>query len=219
MKSFFVIALLFLTTSAFCDFRGERDYSNSGEQIYISAGYSQSLNGTTPVGNSVVGISFFPFESYGMRLEIDFLHFQIAPTDRFQTVSDESLLQLTSLIWALPISLFYTKNGPQLESERYFYIVGGMFFLMHGALYFPVLPNDWFGFINKHRFVTETITKGLHCKSFTFQDDLGGRINIYMDDSKDGSSHVFVDGGIRFEKNFSRDFEKKWFLQVGYMSH
>ena len=85
---------------------------------------------------------------------------------------------------------------------------------MHGSLYFPFLSNDWFGIINKHRFVTEVITKGFHKKSFTFQDDLGLRVNIYTGEI----SRIFVDGGIRFEKNFSRDLEKKWFLQIGYMS-
>ena len=91
-----------------------------------------------------------------------------------------------------------------------------MFFLMHGSLYFPILPNDWFGVISKHRFVTETITKGFHKESFTFQNDLGLRANIYLDDD---ISRIIVDGGIRFEKNFSRDLEKKWFLQIGYTSY
>ena len=85
---------------------------------------------------------------------------------------------------------------------------------MHGSLYFPVLSNDWFGIINKHRFVTEVITKGFHMESFTFQDDVGLRGNIYTGKI----TRITVEGGIRFEKNFSRDLEKKWFVQAGYMS-
>ena len=80
---------------------------------------------------------------------------------------------------------------------------------------FPCLPNDWFGIINKHRFVTEVITKGLHKESFTFQDDLGFRGNIYWGEI----SRITVDGRIRFEKNFSRNHEKKWFLQIEYMGY
>ena len=215
MKKVFIIALLFLTTSAFCDIRGKRSESYSGELVYISGGYSQSLKGTTPVGDLSIGMSFYPFDSYGLQVGIDFLHFQIAPTDRFQTVSDESLLQLPSLLLALPFSLSYSKET-EIIIERYFYIAGIMFFLMHGSLYFPILPNDWFGVINKHRFVTETITKGFHKENFTFQNDLGLRANIYLDDD---ISRIIVDGGIRFEKNFSRDLEKKWFLQIGYTSY
>ena len=85
---------------------------------------------------------------------------------------------------------------------------------MHGSLYFPFLPNDLFGVINKHRFVTEAITKGFHKKSFTFQDDVGLRGNIYTGEI----SRITVEGGIRFEKNFSRDLEEKWFVHAGYMS-
>ena len=84
-------------------------------------------------------------------------------------------------------------------------------FLLHGSLYFPVVPNSYFGFINKHRFVTEIITKGWHKESFTFQDDIGIRLQIDSDDIMG----FFADGGFRFEKNFNRDLEKKWFVQAG----
>lgn len=213
MKKVFIIVLLFLATSAFCDLRGKRYDSYSGELVYFSGGYSQSLKGTTPVGDLTVGISFFPFDNSWLQLGIDFLHFQIAPTDRIQTISDESLLQLTSIIFALPFSFTFSKGShkPTVDIDRYFYIVGGLFFLMHGSLYLPVLSNDWFGVINKHRFVTEVITKGFHTESFTFQDDVGLRGNIYIGEF----SRITVDGGIRFEKNFSRDLEKKWFVQAG----
>ena len=217
MKKIFVIFLLILTTSAFCDFRGNRSEADYGYLLYASGGYSQSLNGNTPVGDLSFGLSIFPFDNYGLQLGIDFLHFQIAPTDRFQTVSDESLLQLYALFFTFALSLSYSKDGHSIKlNEWYFYyFVPSIFFLMHGSLYFPVLPNDWFGIINKHRFVTEVITKGLHKESFTFQDDLGFRGNIYVGEI----SRITVDGGIRFEKNFSRNHEKKWFLQIGYMGY
>jgi len=209
MKKVFVIALLFLTTSAFCDIRGKQNESYSGELVYFSGGYSQSLNGTTPVGDLSIGMSFYPFENYGLQVGIDILHFQIAPTDRIQTVSDESLLQLLSLPLALPFSLSYSKKD-EIIIERYFYIVGSIFFLVHGSLYFPVVPNSYFGFVNKHRLITEMITKGIHKESFTFQDDIGLRLQI----TPEGHYGFFIDGGFRFEKNFDRDFEKKWFAQA-----
>ena len=84
-------------------------------------------------------------------------------------------------------------------------------FLLHGSLYFPVVPNNYFGFIIKHRFLTEIITKGWHKESFTFQDDIGLRLLIKLE----RIYGFFIDGGIRFEKNFSRDLEKKWFVQAG----
>ena len=204
MRKFFIIALLFLTTSAFCD-----------NAFYISGGYSQTLTGTTPVGNLSIGTFFKPFNSYDMEIGVDFLHFQIAPTDRFQTVSDESLIQLPSLILALPFAAI-TKGacsdrcGLDLIGQ-YMRIMRVIGFLLHGSLYFPVVPNSYFGFINKHRFVTEIITKGWHKESFTFQDDIGIRIQIDSDDIMG----FFTDGGFRFEKNFSRDLEKKWFVQAG----
>ena len=131
--------------------------------------------------------------------------------------ADESLLQLSAILFTFPLSLSYSKDGHSIKlNEWYFYyFVPSIFFLMHGSLYFPVLPNDWFGIINKHRFVTEVIIKGLHKESFTFQDDLGFRGNIYVGEI----SRITVDGGIRFEKNFSRNHEKKWFLQIGYMGY
>ena len=204
MRKFFIIALLFLTTSAFCD-----------NAFYISGGYSQTLTGTTPVGNLSIGTFFKPFNSYDMEIGVDFLHFQIAPTDRFQTVSDESLIQLPSLILALPFAAI-TKGacsdrcGLDLIGQ-YMRIMRVIGFLLHGSLYFPVVPNSYFGFINKHRFVTEIITKGWHKESFTFQDDIGFRLQIDSDDIMG----FFTDGGFRFEKNFSRDLEKKWFVQAG----
>ena len=216
MKKVFVILLLILTTSAFCDLRGKRYDSDLGELVYFSGGYSQSLKGRTPVVDLTVGMSFLPFDNCWLQLGIDILHFQIAPTNRFQTVSDESLLQFSSLLLAVPFAFTSPKgSSTQFESlfsyERFFYIVGGVLFLMHGSLYFPVLSNDWFGIINKHRFVTEVITKGFHMESFTFQDDVGLRGNIYTDKI----TRITVEGGIRFEKNFSRDLKKKWFLQIG----
>ena len=48
-------------------------------------------------------------------------------------------------------------------------------------------------------------------ESFTFQDDVGLRGNIYTGKI----TRITVEGGIRFEKNFNRDLEKKWFLQIG----
>ena len=207
MKKFFVIALLFLATCAFCD----------KSQLYISGGYSQTLTGTTPVGNLSIGIQFKLFDDYNIQMGIDFLHFQIAPTDRFQTVSDESLIQLPSLILALPFA--YSVPNPYCmssrcglhEINRYMRIMEVIGFLLHGSLYFPVVPNNYFGFINKHRFVTEILTKGWHKESFTFQDDIGLRLQI----KTDGCHGFFIDSGLRFEKNFSRDFEKKWFVQAG----
>ena len=207
MKKVFIIALLILTTSAFCD----------KSQLYISSGYSQTLTETTPVGDLSIGISFKLFDNYDIQMGIDFLHFQIAPTDRFQTVSDESLIQLPSLILALPFA--YSAPSPYCMSSRcglhgisrYMRIMEVIGFLLHGSLYFPVVPNNYFGFINKHRFLTEIITKGWHKESFTFQDDIGLRLLIKLE----RIYGFFIDGGIRFEKNFSRDLEKKWFVQAG----
>ena len=54
------------------------------------------------------------------------------------------------------------------------------------------------------------ITKGIHKESFTFQDDIGIRLQIHPE----GHYGFFIDGGLRFEKNFNRDFEKKWFVQA-----
>lgn len=205
MKKIFIIALLFLTTSAFCI-----------NPFYISGGYSQTLAGTTPVGDMSTGISFKPFNNYDMEIGIDILHFQLAPTDRFQTVSDESLIQLPSLILALPFAS--SALNPYCMSRcglhvinRYIRILQVTGFLLHGSLYFPVVPNSYFGFINKHRFVTEIITKGWHKESFTFQDDIGLRLQIKPNDEYG----FFIDGGFRIEKNFSRDLEKKWFVQAG----
>ena len=56
MKNTFLIALLFLTTSAFCD-----------NEFYISGGFSQTLTGTTPVGNLNIGTFFKPFHNYDMK--------------------------------------------------------------------------------------------------------------------------------------------------------
>ena len=204
MKKILIITLLFLTSSAFCD-----------NTFYISGGYSQTLTGTTPVGDLSIGTTFKPFDNYDMEIGVDFLHFQIAPTDRFQTVSDESLIQLPSLILAIPFAFFTREDcsdrcGLNVMAQ-YMRIMRVIGFLLHGSLYFPVVSNNYFGFINKHRFVTEIITKGWHKESFTFQDDIGIRLQIETDIYID----FFADGGFRFEKNFSRDLEKKWFVQAG----
>ena len=84
MKKVLIIALLFLTSSAFCDEYG----------VYLSGGCSQTLTGTTPVGDLSYGWHFQPFEKYGMEVGIDIFRFQIGFTDRFQTISDEPIFQL-----------------------------------------------------------------------------------------------------------------------------
>ena len=193
-----------MVTSAFCE-----------NSFYISGGYSQTLTGTTPVGDLSIGTTFKPFLDYDMEIGVDFLHFQISPTDRFQTVSDESLIQLPSLILAIPFAFFTREDcsdrcGLNVMAQ-YMRIMRVIGFLLHGSLYFPVVPNSYFGFVNKHRLITEMITKGFHLESFTFQDDIGIRLQIQPEDGYG----FFIDGGFRFEKNFSRDLEKKWFVQAG----
>ena len=205
MKKIFVIVLLFLVTSAFCE-----------NSFYISGGYSQTLTGTTPVGDLSIGTTFKPFLDYDMEIGVDFLHFQISPTDRFQTVSDESLFQLPFLVLAIPFAAFSgdddcTSRCGLDKMALYARISGVIGFILHGSLYFPVVPNSYFGFVNKHRLITEMITKGFHLESFTFQDDIGIRLQIQPEDGYG----FFIDGGFRFEKNFSRDLEKKWFVQAG----
>jgi hypothetical protein len=76
---------------------------------------------------------------------------------------------------------------------------------------FPGRAQQLFGVINKHRFVTEILAKGWHKKSFTFQDDKG----IHLQIETDIYIEYFANGESRFEKNFSHDLEKKWFVQAG----
>ncbi|WP_173384976.1 hypothetical protein [Fibrobacter succinogenes] len=182
MKKILVIVLLFLTTSAFCD-----DHA-----YYIMGGYSQTLTGTTPVGDLSIGVHYTP-----------------------QAVSDESLFQLPFTLLAIPFAVFLGDDDCSSrcgldQMALYVRIIGVVGFILHGSLYFPVVPNSYFGIINKHRLVTEIITKGWHKESFTFQDDIGLRLQI----QPEGYFGFFIDGGFRFEKNFSRDFEKKWFVQA-----
>lgn len=205
MKKVLIIALLFLTTSAFCNEHG----------VYLSGGYSQTLTGTTPVGDLSYGWHSQPFEKYGMEVGIDIFRFQIGFTDRFQAISDESIFQLPFLVLALPFATSARDSSCTSKCgftgiERYLQIIEVIGFLLHGSLYFPVVPNNYFGFVNKHRLITEMITKGIHKESFTFQDDIGIRLQIHPE----GHYGFFIDGGFRFEKNFDRDFEKKWFVQA-----
>ena len=205
MKKVLIIALLFLTSSAFCD-----DHA-----YYIMGGYSQTLTGTTPVGDLSIGVHYTPFDKYGMEVGIDIFRFQIGFTDRFQAISDESIFQLPFLVLALPFATLArdsscTSKCGLNEIDLYLRIIEVIGFILHGSLYFPVVPNSYFGFVNKHRLITEMITKGIHKESFTFQDDIGIRLQIHPE----GHYGFFIDGGFRFEKNFDRDFEKKWFAQA-----
>ncbi|MEE3486296.1 MAG: hypothetical protein VZQ98_18490, partial [Bacteroidales bacterium] len=174
MKKVLIIALLFLTTSAFCDEYG----------VYLSGGYSQTLTGTTPVGDLSYGWHSQPFENYGMEVGIDIFRFQIGFTDRFQAISDESIFQLPFLVLALPFATSARDSSCTSKCgftgiERYLRIIEVIGFILHGSLYFPVVPNNYFGFVNKHRLITEMITKGIHKESFTFQDDIGIRLQIH----------------------------------------
>ena len=161
-----------------------------------------------------------------MEIGFDFLHFQVAMTENFQKVSDESL-------WSLfTIAPFAASFGVALlGGPEQFRFIGevGMFtmaYLWRGTLFLPVVPDGWLGVINKHRFVTQIITKGWHLKSFTFQDDFGLRFYIdrgWKDESKDHSHDryrkFFIDAGCRFEKNFVKAAKYKLFLQVGHSSY
>lgn len=224
MKRILVLVLM-LATSAMCWPREEFDRTFDGNR-YLFAGYSQTPTFGSTSLDIDFGTSVFPFKGYNMEIGFDFLHFQIAMTENFQKVSDESLW---SLITIAPFAASF--GAALLGAPNEFRYVGeiGMFamaYLWRGTLFFPVTPDGWFGIINKHRFITQIISKGWHLKSFTFQDDFGLRFYIdrgWKDESKDHSHDryrkFFIDAGCRFEKNFVKDAKYKLFLQVGHSSY
>ena len=233
MRKFVLICLLFLFTVVFGETDGYRVNSfygkhNSSTADVFFIGYAQGLNGNAPtIDLNLITISFFPFDFYDMEIGMDFLHFQISTVGRIQRVSDEALWCLISYLpYVVPFSIGFA-GGPPILLDIVYTLFMGVNYAWHSSLYFPVLPQRWLGIVNKHRFVTEIITKGWHKKSITFQDDLGLRLEFILKKTESACDSpqckgvtrydkLFIDTGVRFEKNFDRDWKSKLFLQTGY---
>ena len=83
-------------------------------------------------------------------------------------------------------------------------------FVWCGNIYFPLVPGSWLGINDQNHFTTHVIQKGFHAHSFIYTNDLSLRFSAQP--SRSGN---FLDAGIRFEKNFAKNFKYRFFIQLG----
>lgn len=182
----------------------------------LQGGYSN--NGGIDVS---LGIMFPLSQRWPVSIGFEFLRAQIAADD-FQVVSDETLLTMGVGVVVGGIAAATGSASKADEASTKTVSVPQMIlglaimvplYAWCGSLYVPVVPGAWLGVVDKSRMLTQVISEGFHKQSFTYQNDVGLRLSPLA--SKDGSVHGFVDGGVRFSKNFAADLEIYYFAHAG----
>lgn len=196
--------------------------------IYAQAGYGSPSSVDLDIG------FLFPLsKKWNVALGFDLLRTQLNFSDRFQTVSDESVFALgaalvvggVSSMISSPESSSSEKQKPDSTSSlapkqsvsvgkallATVVFVPAYFFC--GNLYLPVVPGDWLGIVDKSHLLTQIFTEGFHKRSFTYIHDVGLRLSPIASES--GFFHAYVDGGVRFEKNFDAKLKFRYFVQSG----
>lgn len=191
----------------------------------LQGGYSN--NGGIDVS---LGFMFPLLQSWPVSIGFDLLRTQIGGDD-FQTVSDETLLTMGVgiVVGVLATATgFSAKESPKDSKEEKASTAKNSvstatavlslalmipMYAWCGTLYVPVVPGAWLGVVDKSRMLTQVISEGFHKRSFTYQNDVGLRLSPLA--SQDGMLHAFVDGGIRFSKNFDDDLKRYYFAHAG----
>ncbi len=191
--------------------------------IYLRSSYAPS-NGVD------LGIGFLLPLSTSWPVSVGFepFHLQIAAKD-FQIVSDETLwIAAAGLVLGAMGPLFKddsssdtTAKAPESSEESGGSVASSILavavmipvYAICGYLYVPVVPGSWLGIVDRSRLNTQLISEGFHKRSFTYINDVGLRLSPLA--SASGIVHGYLDGGIRFEKNFDADLKYKYFAQLG----
>ncbi len=197
--------------------------------IVLQGGYSN--NGGV---DASVGLQFPLSQRWPVSIGFDLLRAQFGADD-FQMISDETLLAMgAGLIIGGLSTVFGSSPSTATDSTKtaedstvvkkrstlstvsqvaLFITAIVPLYAWCGSLYVPVVPGAWLGIIDKSRMLTQVISEGFHKRSFTYQNDVGLRLSPLA--TKDGSIHGFVDGGVRFSKNFAADMEIYYFVHAG----
>jgi hypothetical protein len=96
------------------------------------------------------------------------------------------------------------------ESDGPGILVLAPLFIWCGMVYIPLVPGSWLGINVQNHFTTHVIQEGFHARSFTYTNDLSLRFS-----ARPSRSGHFLDAGIRFEKNFAKNFKYRFFVQLG----
>lgn len=120
-------------------------------------------------------------------------------------ISDESLLSIGGIfLWGMLNML----------DDSFAYILLLPSYAWCGNLYIPLVERSWLGLTDQSHFLTYVIyNKGFYKRSFSYVNDLGLRFSPIL--GKDGS-HLYLESGVRFEKNFAHDAKARLYLQIGY---
>lgn len=176
-----------------------------------------------------IGFLFALSKSWPVSIGFEPFHLQILAED-FQEVSDETLwiAAAGAIIGGLgPLFVGGSSEKKSGDStsvkpkKKSMGLVGNILaavalvpvYAICGVLYIPVVPGSWLGISDRSRLNTQIISEGFHKRSFTYMNDLGLRLSPLA--STDGIAHGYLDGGIRFEKNFDADLKFKYFVQLG----
>lgn len=190
--------------------------------LYVRAGY-----GSPSSVDIDIGFMFPLSKSWNVSLGFDVIRTQLNFSDDFQTVSDETLFTLgAGLVLGGVASAFSPKPPASAEDDSTsaeknmstgmmalgFVALAPLYFYC-GVLYLPIVPGDWLGIVDKSHLLTQIISEGFHKRSFTYINDVGLRLSPIASES--GFVHGFVDGGIRFVKNFDSKLKYRYFAQAG----
>ncbi|MCF0220880.1 MAG: hypothetical protein HUK19_01160 [Fibrobacter sp.] len=193
-------------------------------ELFLYTGVAKSPAKDNLVMDVNMGGIYYPISDYPMQVGIGVGHAEVNFIEEEQVVTDETVLELVG--WLYHLGIFICSIGDydaNAALELGFYVGAVLNFVWNGYLYFPIDHEGLFGIVNKHKFVTQVITKGFVDEAFTFQDDLGVRFNItavkMMQRRRpfwgDDYVHPYVDLGVRFNKNFADELKGSIFVQIG----
>lgn len=171
------------------------------KEYFISVGYNSSSTIDINIGIFLMG----PF-SFDIHTQLNF-------SDDFQTVSDDALLEIGGVFGAIFLISIVSNTDTKGVTLISLAVLSVPLFIYCGTFYLPIVPGSWLGFVDKSHMVTQLISEGFHKRSFTYTNDIGLRLAPTA--SMDLSIQGFVDGGIRFEKNFASKPKLHFVIQAG----
>ena len=185
------------------------------EGFRISAGYASD----SYLELDLLGYDVRLSDRWHVTLGYGFGHMRIDFSGDCQTVSDDALLELgVGAVIGIGSMMYQAVAGPSSPNATpssamsvLMAVLSTPFYLWNGSLFVPFVSGDWIGLVDRSHMTTQVITEGFHKKSFTYINDIGLRYSR----AKIGNKALFVDGGVRFEKNFDESLKLGGFAILG----
>lgn len=232
LRKLFCILLIASCCNAFGEESDVEAENSTVNDSYIPLGFTFHASYVSPKTAEVSLFDIRPFadgdafhitEWLSLYFGFDPVHVSIGPSG----ISDETLLSIGAYVVAMPIFLLFEdsvapdtihrEDGTSAKDVLAMIFLGIPLYLWCGNLYIPLVPKAWLGLTDQSHLLTYVLTeKGFYRRSFTYVNDVGLRFSPIR--YGNGGYHVYLEGGVRFEKNFADDFKTRYYFQLGFSS-